>query len=190
MKLLYTLLFAFSFSTFAYCDEIIWDEDKIISTGYTKSGEYVVNKETYRRAIKDCEYLGILNNKIYYKKKKRIGEIKCVESTSILSDFSTNIPINCYESTLPNNFHLAIAGQNLIAFKKEYYRGVMVSALGYATIIYGYSKGEDLIGIGSGIMLIGNLMSLTSFSSAGKAGEELMETAEIARYNKSSEKIE
>ena len=55
MKLLYTLLFAFSFSTFAYCDEIIWDEDKIISTGYTKSGEYVVNKETYRRAIKDCE---------------------------------------------------------------------------------------------------------------------------------------
>ena len=66
----------------------------------------------------------------------------------------------------------------------------MVSALGYATIIYGYSKSEDLIGIGSGIMLIGNLMSLTSFSSAGKAGEELMETAEITRHNESSEKIE
>ena len=80
MKLLYTLiiLLAFSFSTFAYGDEISWDEDKIISTGYTKSGEYVVNKETYKRAIKDCEYLGILNNKIYYKKKKRIGELSAL----------------------------------------------------------------------------------------------------------------
>ena len=178
------------FINFAFADEISWYDKKFVSEGYNNSGEYVFNEESYKRVIEDCEYLGILNNKIYYKKKKRIEIIDCVESTLILSDFLTKIPINCFESTLPNNFHLAIAGQNLIAFKKEYYRGVMVSALGYATIIYGYSKDEDLIGIGSGIMLIGNLMSLTSFSSAGKAGEELMETAEITRHNESSEKIE
>ena len=184
------IILSILFINFIYSDEIIWYEGRFISEGYNKSGEYVFNEEFYKRVIEDCEYLGILNNKIYYNKKERIEIIDCVESTSVLSNFLTKIPINCSESTLPNNFHLAIAGQNLISFKREYFRGVMVSTLGYLTIIYGYNKGTNLTGIGSGIMIIGNLMSLVSFSSAGEAGEELMETAEITRYNESSEKIE
>ena len=182
------ILFSILLINFAFADEISWYDKKFVSEGNNNSGEYVFNEEFYKRVIEDCEYLGILNNKIYYKKKKRVEIIDCVESTLILSDFLTKIPINCSESTLPNNFHLAIAGQNLISLKKEYYRGVMVSALGYGIISYGYSK-VDLIAIGSRLILIGNLMSLVSFY-AGEAGEELMETAEITRYIKSSKKIE
>ena len=131
-----------------------------------------------------------MNNKIYYKKKKRIREIDCTKSISILSDFSTKIPINCYESTLPSNFHLAIAGQSLIAFKKEYYRGAALSFIGSAILLYGAINEEDVFGIAYTTILTGNIMTFLSFINAGEAGKDLIEAADITRYNESSEKIE
>ena len=91
---------------------------------------------------------------------------------------------------MPNNFHLAIAGQNLIAFKKEYYWGAALSFIGSAILLYGAINEEDVFGIAYTAILTGNIMTFLSFINAGEAGKDLIEAADITRYNESSEKIE
>ena len=75
--------------------------------------------------------------------------------------------------------HLIESGQNLIVFRKNYYRGFFTTVIGLAIWYSGSSNEEKLIRFaGAGISIIGELMMLLSFNEVGEAGEQLINAGE------------
>ena len=71
------------------------------------------------------------------------------------------------------------AGNHLVQFRKDYYTGFMVSMLGSVASLYGASENKsDIIVIGGATSLLGGILMLISFDSAGEAGEDLIDAGE------------
>ena len=71
------------------------------------------------------------------------------------------------------------AGNHLVQFRKDYYTGFMVSMLGNVATLYGASENKgDIVLYGGVASLLGGILMLISFDSAGEAGEDLIDAGE------------
>ena len=124
-----------------------------------------------------CEYVySIINSdehKIFYD-----CSTNSMEVSKILDDGSPSSNPFIEPNTIPKS-KLKQAGNHLVKFRKDYYTGFMVSMLGNVATLYGASENKgDIILYGGVASLLGGILMLISFDSAGEAGEDLIDAGE------------
>ena len=103
------------------------------------------------------------------------GRAPCDKILELNDDNGSPIEFECANSKTK----LEQAGNHLVQFRKDYYTGVMVSMLGNVATLYGASENKsDIILYGGVASLLGGIMMLISFDSAGEAGEDLIDAGE------------
>ena len=101
--------------------------------------------------------------------------IPCDKILELNDDNGSPIEFECSNSKTK----LEQAGNHLVQFRDDYYTGFMVSMLGNVATLYGASENKsDIILYGGVASLLGGIMMLISFDSAGEAGEDLIDAGE------------
>jgi hypothetical protein len=138
--------------------------------------------------ITNVEFQYIKYQRVYYLDYRGIKVIiECPKVVSITDSEGNNIDFDCADK--PNSINeeetkikiskLKQAGNHLVQFRKDYYTGFMVSMLGNVATLYGASENKsDIILYGGIASLLGGILMLISFDSAGEAGEDLIDAGE------------
>ena len=143
--------------------------------------------------INNVEYVGIEGDMVYYTLNNEKNHIYCPRILEITDVNGNQIEFECtktkqlfipssnpsIESNSISKRKLKQAGNHLVQFRKDYYTGFIVSMLGNVATLYGASKNKgDIILYGGVASLLGGILMLISFDSAGEAGEDLIDAGE------------
>ena len=143
--------------------------------------------------INNVEYVGIEGNMVYYTLNNEKSQIYCPRILEITDVGGWQIEFECaktkqlftpsskpsIESNSISKRKLKQAGNHLVQFRKDYYTGFMVSMLGNVATLYGASENKgDIVLYGGVASLLGGILMLISFDSAGEAGEDLIDAGE------------
>jgi len=102
--------------------------------------------------------------------------IPCDKILELNDDNGSPIEFECANSKTK----LKQAGNHLVRFRDEYYSGFLLSMFGNVATLYGASKNKSIIiEFGGVASLLGGILMLISFDSAGEAGEDLIDAGEI-----------
>ena len=151
----------------------------------------------------NVKYLGVSDNKVYFEYVSgRIDYIPCKTVKEVLDSDGKIISVDCkLNENIPteksrSNLHktdkqyysrndLIAAGNLLIDFKDEYYRGALISSIGLLVVVFSYMTIDpydtdfqlSFIGelIGVGVIGYGNIIQYLSFRKAADAGKELIQ---------------
>ena len=163
-------------------DTIVYNNDFLMfkRTKTLNKVEYIgIEEFKGKPVVKILIQSSLLGNQYTFISCDKIIELKNYNGEPIDYDcININNPINSFPQKVDIN-KLKQAGNHLVQFRKDYYTGFMVSMLGNVATLYGASENKgDIILYGGVASLLGGILMLISFDSAGEAGEDLIDAGE------------